>query len=52
VHDRGVADGHQFAQGCWVIRVDVNDGIVLDVRAWTDDDAIDIAAQHRAVPNT
>ncbi len=52
VYDGGVPDGNQFAHRCWVICVDVNDGIILDVRAWTNDDAIDIAAKHRAVPNT
>jgi len=51
VNNRGVADCDQFAYACWVTGVNVDDSIVLNVRAWPDDDAVDITAQNRAVPD-
>ena len=46
-----MADGDKFAEPRLVRRVDVHDGIVLNVGARADGDAIDIAAQNRAIPN-
>ncbi len=51
VNDRGVADRDQFAHACWVTGVHVDDSVVLNVRARPDDDAVDITAKHRAVPD-
>src|SRR4030095_1056938 len=52
VHDGGVTNRNQFAHDCWIICVDVNDGIILDIRSRADDDAIDIATKHGAIPDT
>ncbi|KAG0505296.1 MAG: hypothetical protein Udaeo_13740 [Candidatus Udaeobacter sp.] len=52
VNNRGMADGHQFAYDCWVTGVHVDDSVVLNVRARPDDDAVDIAAQDCAIPDT
>jgi hypothetical protein len=46
-----MTDGDQFAYGCWIVRIDVNNGIILNVRARPNNDAVDVAAQHGAVPN-
>src|SRR6267154_883775 len=51
VNDRGVPDRDQFAYGSWVTGVNVDDSVVLNVRARPDDDAVDITAQDRAVPD-
>ena len=51
VNDRGVPDRDQFAYACWVTGVHVDDSVVLNVRARPDDDAVDITAQDRAVPD-
>ena len=51
VHDRVVANRNQLAHDRGIICVKMHDGIVLDVRARADNDAIDIAPQNGAVPN-
>ena len=51
VEDRLVADGDQFADERGKIVRKVNHGAVLHIRARADDDAIDVAAQHGAVPH-
>ena len=45
--DRGVTNSDQFPNGCWVVRIYVNYSVVLNVRAWPDDDAIDVATELR-----
>jgi hypothetical protein len=50
--DDGVmADRNQFTHSGGIIRVEMDDSIVLNVRARTDDDAVYVAAQNGAVPN-
>src|SRR5438128_2497872 len=51
VHDSAVAHGNQLAYGRWIICVQVNNSIILNVRARSNDDAVDVAAQHGPVPN-
>jgi hypothetical protein len=51
VDDGAVTDRNQFAHCCRIIRVEVDDGIVLNVRARPDYDTVDVAAQYGAVPN-
>ena len=51
MNDRGVADRDQFAYASWVTGVNVDDSVILNVRARPDDDAVDITAQNRAVPD-
>src|SRR5262249_56056308 len=51
VNNRGVPDRNQFAYGCWVTGINVDNSVVLNVRARPDDDAVDITAQDRAVPD-
>jgi len=51
VHDGAVTNGDQFAHCCRITRIEMDDGIVLNVRARPDDDAVDVAAQYSAVPN-
>ena len=51
VNNRGVADCDQFADDSWITGVNVDDSVVLNVRARPDDDAVDITAQDRAVPD-
>src|SRR5215510_10909257 len=51
MNDRGVPDRDQFAYARWVTSVDVDDSVVLNVRARPDDDAIDITAQYCPVPD-
>ncbi len=52
MNDRTVTDRDQFANDRGRIVIDMNDGVILNVRAWADHDAADVAAQNRAVPNT
>ena len=49
--DSVVADGNQFAYDRGIVCIKVHDGIILNVRTRADNDAIDIAAQHCAVPH-
>src|SRR5436190_16579225 len=51
MHDSAVAHGNQLAYRCWIICVQVNDSIILNVRARSNDDTVDVAAQHRAIPD-
>jgi len=51
VDDRAVADGDPVADEARRIVREVQHGVVLDVRVVADDDAVDVAAQHRAIPN-
>ena len=44
-------DGDQFADARWITSVDVDNSVVLNIRARPDDDAVDITAQDRAVPD-
>jgi len=46
-----VADGDPVAKDAWKIIGKVQHGVVLDVCVMADDDAIDVAAQHRAIPH-
>ena len=52
VDDGTVTDGDQLAKPRLVRRIDVNDGIVLNVGARADNYPIDIATQNSAVPYT
>src|SRR5438105_2874445 len=52
VYDGAMTDGDELAQSHLVRRVDMNDGIVLNIRARADNDAIEIAAQNGAIPDT
>ena len=52
VHDRAVTNGDELAEPSFIWRIDMHHGVVLNVRAWANDDAVNIAAQHSAVPNT
>jgi hypothetical protein len=47
-----VTDGDELAKPRLVRRIDVNDGIVLNVGARADNYAIEIPAQNSAVPYT
>ena len=51
MHDGAVTDGDQFAYGSWITGIKVDDGIVLNVRARSDDDVVYVAAQDGTVPN-
>ena len=52
VDDGTVTDGDEFAKPRLVRRVDVNDSVVLNIRARADNYPIDIAAQNSTVPYT
>ena len=52
MHDGAVANGDEFADGGRIIGVEMNNGVVLNVGARADDDAVDVAAQDRAAPHT
>src|ERR1035437_5413938 len=49
--NRTVADGDPVADEAREIIREVQHGVILDVRVVADDDAVDVAAQHRAIPN-
>src|SRR6266436_4319019 len=51
VHDGAVADRDQLAYDSGIVCIEMDDRIVLNIRARANDDAIDIAAQNGAVPN-
>ena len=51
VDDRAVADGDPVADEARKIVREMQHGVVLDVRVVADDDAVDVAAQHRAIPH-
>ena len=51
VDDGGVADGDPVADDARKIVREVQHGVVLDIRVVADDDAVDVAAQHRAIPH-
>src|SRR5437016_5664615 len=51
VHDRVVANRDQLTHDRGIVCIKMHDGIVLNVRARADNDAIDIAAQNGAVPH-
>ena len=51
VDDGAVADGYKLAHSCGIIRVEMDDCIVLNVRTRTDNDAVDVAAQDGPVPH-
>ena len=51
VNNRGMPDRDQFAHACWVTGINVDDSVVLNVRARPDDDAVDITPQDRSVPD-
>ena len=44
VYDGAMTDGDELSYGCWISGVEMDDGIVLNVRARPDDDTVDIAA--------
>jgi len=46
-----VADGDPVADDARKIVREMQHGVVLDVRMVADDDAVDVAAQHRAIPH-
>ena len=43
--------GHVIADDARKIIREMQHGVVLDVRVVADDDAVDVAAQHRAIPH-
>src|ERR1035437_11041870 len=49
--NRTVADGDPVADEAREIIREVQHGVILDVRVVADDNAVDVAAQHRAIPN-
>ena len=51
VDDRAVANGDPVAKETRKIVREVQHGIVLDIRVVADDDAVDVAAKHRAIPH-
>ena len=51
VNNGGVADGDKSSEDARKIIRQMHDGIVLNVAARADDDAIDVAAQNGVVPN-
>jgi hypothetical protein len=51
VDDRAVADGDPVADEARKLVREMQHGVVLDVRVMADDDAVDVAAQHRAIPH-
>ena len=51
VDNGAVANGDPVADEARKIVRKVQHGVVLDVRVVADDDAVDVAAQHRAIPN-
>ncbi len=51
MHDGAVADGDPVAKHTGIIIRQVQDRVVLNIRVMADDNAVDVAAQHRAVPD-
>src|SRR5712692_12097181 len=51
VNDGAVANSDKLAYGRRITGVDVNHGVVLNIRTRPDDDAVDVAAQNGAVPD-
>ena len=51
VDNRAVADGDPVAEHAGEIVRQMQHGVVLHVGVVADDDAVDVAAQHRAVPD-
>ena len=51
VDDRAVTDGDPVADEARKIVREMQHGVVLDVRVVADDDAVDVAAQYRAIPH-
>jgi hypothetical protein len=49
--NRAVADGDPVAQDARKIVRKMQHGVVLDVRVMADNDAVDVAAQHGAIPH-
>ena len=47
----GVTDGDMVAQDARMVVGEVQDGVVLDVGAAADFDAVDVSAQHGAIPD-
>ena len=53
VYDSTVSDGNLIAQERWIaIRSDVQGCLILDIRAFTDSDSLDIAAQNGSKEDT
>jgi hypothetical protein len=51
VDNRTVTDRDPVAENAREVIREMQYGIVLDVRVMADDDAVDVAAQHRAIPH-
>ena len=51
VNNRAVADGDPVAEDARQIVREMQHGVVLDVGVVAHDDAVDVAAQHRAIPD-
>ena len=52
VNDGFVADGDQFPNDCGEVVGEMDDGAVLNVAARADQNAVDVAAQDRLIPDT
>src|SRR5260370_1395968 len=51
VNDSAVANGDKLAYTGRITGIDMDDGIVLDIGTWSDDDAVNVAAQDGAGPD-
>jgi len=51
VHDGAVPNRDELTDDCRKPRVEMDDGVVLHIRARTDDDAVDVAPQNGSVPD-
>ncbi len=51
VNDGAVANGDELAYARRITGIDMDNGIVLNVGTRADDDAVNVAAQHGAVPD-
>src|ERR1051325_58594 len=51
VNDGGMADRHEVAEDRWEFIRQVHDGVVLDVGAAADDDAVKVTAENGAIPH-
>ena len=49
--NRAVADRDPVAEDARKVIREMQHGVVLDIRVMADDDAVDVAAQHRAIPH-
>jgi len=52
MHDGAVTDGDQFTYGSWITGIKVDDGIVLNVRARSDDSSASATSPITIAPGT